>query len=146
MQHRTGFRQRPIDATKQIQIVNNLKKVMESTDQETKKELNTIETELNKILELYDKKKIIIIPNVEKIDNRNNESNKEKLKKSNSKNSSLEKKELLMKNKSDIEYIQKEFKRPNQKAKKIFYSKLQLKILMMMWILKNCMKKRIMLL
>ena len=113
MQHRTGFRQRPIDATKQIQIVNNLKKVMESTDQETKKELNTIETELNKILELYDKKKIIIIPNVEKIDNRNNESNKEKLKKSNSKNSSLEKKELLMKNKSDIEYIQKEFKRPN---------------------------------
>ena len=93
MQQRTGFRQRPIDATKQIQIVNNLKKVMESTDQETKKELNTIETELNKILELYDKKKIVIIPNVEKIDNRNNESNKEKLKKSNSKNSSLEKKE-----------------------------------------------------
>ena len=113
MQHRTGFRQRPIDATKQIQIVNNLKKVMESTDLESKKELNSIETELNKILELYDKKKIIIIPNVEKIDNRNNESNKEKLKKSNSKNSSLEKKELLMKNKSDIEYIQKEFKRPN---------------------------------
>ena len=113
MQQRTGFRQRPIDATKQIQIVKNLKKVMESTDLESKKELNSIETELNKILELYDKKKIIIIPNVEKIDNRNNESNKEKLKKSNSKNSSLEKKELLMKNKSDIEYIQKEFKRPN---------------------------------
>ena len=39
MQHRTGFRQRPIDSTKQIQIVNNLKKVMETTDEETKKEL-----------------------------------------------------------------------------------------------------------
>ena len=95
MQHRTGFRQRPIDSTKQIQIVNNLKKVMETTDEETKKELNNIENELNKILELYDKKKIIIIPNVEKIDIiRNN--NDSKLKKPNSKNS--EKKELNNKN------------------------------------------------
>ena len=108
MQHRTGFRQRPIDSTKQIQIVNNLKKVMETTDEETKKELNNIENELNKILELYDKKKIIIIPNVEKIDIiRNN--NDSKLKKPNSKNS--EKKELN--NKNNIEYTQKEYKRPN---------------------------------
>ena len=108
MQHRTGFRQRPIDSTKQIQIVNNLKKVMETTDEETKKELNNIENELNKILELYDKKKIIIIPNVEKIDIKRN-NNDSKLKKPNSKNS--EKKELN--NKNNIEYTQKEYKRPN---------------------------------
>ena len=67
---------------------------MESTDLESKKELNSIETELNKILELYDKKKIIIIPNVEKIDNRNNESNKDKIKKTKLKKFILEKKEL----------------------------------------------------
>ncbi len=108
MQHRTGFRQRPIDSTKQIQIVNNLKKVMETTDEETKKELNNIENELNKILELYDKKKIIIIPNVEKIDIKRN-NNDSKLKKQNSKNS--EKKELN--NKNNIEYSQKEYQRPN---------------------------------
>ena len=51
---------------------------MEKAGQDEKKELSNIENELNKILELYDKKKIIIIPNTEKIDNNINDSNKEK--------------------------------------------------------------------
>ena len=51
---------------------------MENAGQDAKKELSNIENDLNKNLELYNKKKIIIIPNAEKIDNyNNNNENKE---------------------------------------------------------------------
>jgi hypothetical protein len=51
---------------------------MENAGQDEKKELSNIENELNTILKLYDEKKIIIIPNTQKIDNNINDSNKEK--------------------------------------------------------------------
>ena len=63
---------------------------MENAGQDAKKELSNIENDLNKNLELYNKKKIIIIPNAEKIDNYNNNNenkeNKEKNKKTQNKN------------------------------------------------------------
>ena len=65
---------------------------MENAGQDEKKELSNIENELNTILKLYDEKKIIIIPNTQKIDNNINDSNKEKKNKLQNKNSS-EKKE-----------------------------------------------------
>ena len=87
---------------------------MENAGQDAKKELSNIENDLNKNLELYNKKKIIIIPNAEKIDNYNNNNenkeNKEKNKKTQNKNLP-DKKDLNFKN--DIEYNRKEFKRPN---------------------------------
>ena len=55
--------------------MKDLKKVIENACQDAKKELYNIENELNKILQLYDKKKIIIIPNSEKIENNNNNNN-----------------------------------------------------------------------
>jgi len=85
---------------------------MENAGQDEKKELSNIENELNKILELYDKKKIIIIPNTEKIDNNINDSNKEKKNKLQNKNTS-DKKEADSKFKYNIEYSRKEFKRPD---------------------------------
>ena len=85
---------------------------MEKAGQDEKKELSNIENELNKILELYDKKKIIIIPNTEKIDNNINDSNKEKKNKLQNKNTS-DKKEADSKFKYNIEYSRKEFKRPD---------------------------------
>ena len=87
---------------------------MENAGQDAKKELSNIENDLNKNLELYNKKKIIIIPNAEKIDNYNNNNenkeNKEKNKKTQNKNLP-DKKDLNFKN--DIEYNRKEFKRPD---------------------------------
>ena len=85
---------------------------MENAGQDEKKELSNIENELNKILELYDKKKIIIIPNTEKIDNNINDSNKEKKNKLQNKNTS-DKKEANSKFSYNIEYSRKEFKRPD---------------------------------
>jgi hypothetical protein len=85
---------------------------MENAGQDEKKELSNIENELNKILELYDKKKIIIIPNTEKIDNNINDSNKEKKNKLQNKNTS-DKKEANSKFNYNIEYSRKEFKRPD---------------------------------
>ena len=85
---------------------------MEKAGQDEKKELSNIENELNKILELYDKKKIIIIPNTEKIDNNINDSNKEKKNKLQNKNTS-DKKEANSKFNYNIEYSRKEFKRPD---------------------------------
>ena len=94
--------------------MKDLKKVMENAGQDAKKELSNIENDLNKNLELYNKKKIIIIPNAEKIDNYNNNNenkeNKEKNKKTQNKNLP-DKKDLNFKN--DIEYNRKEFKRPD---------------------------------
>ena len=49
--------------------MKDLKKVMENAGQDAKKELSNIENDLNKNLELYNKKKIIIIQNAEKINN-----------------------------------------------------------------------------
>ena len=95
--------------------MKDLKKVIENACQDAKKELYNIENELNKILQLYDKKKIIIIPNSEKIENNNNNNNindKEKNKQISNKNGS-DKKEENLKLKNDIEYNRKEFKRPN---------------------------------
>ena len=85
---------------------------MENAGQDEKKELSNIENELNTILKLYDEKKIIIIPNTQKIDNNINDSNKEKKNKLQNKNSS-DKKEANSKYKYNIEYTRKEFKRPD---------------------------------
>ena len=65
--NKPSFRQRPIDYSKPLQLIKDINEVKKTADQAEKEEITIMESELKKILELYDRKKSIIIPKTEKI-------------------------------------------------------------------------------
>ena len=73
--NKPSFRQRPIDYSKPLQLIKDINEVKKTADQAEKEEITIMESELKKILELYDRKKSIIIPKTEKIYKPLNEKN-----------------------------------------------------------------------
>lgn len=100
--NKPSFRQRPIDYSKPLQLIKDINEVKKTADQAEKEEITIMESELKKILELYDRKKSIIIPKTEKIDKPLNEKN-DKAKTAPSAANKFD---------SGLEYKQKEFVRP----------------------------------
>ena len=104
--NKPSFRQRPIDNAKPLQLIKDINEVKKTADQAEKEELTIMESELKKILELYDRKKSIIIPKTEKIDKPPTDKND---KNSTQKNTS----NPANKFDSGLEYKQREFIRPD---------------------------------
>lgn len=98
--HRPTFRQRPIDNAKPLQLIKNIKDVMSKTDDlAEREELKNIESEIKRVLQLYDERKRIITPGSGKIE----------------KTTTATKNDKKIPNNfaSEFEYSQKEFKRPD---------------------------------
>ena len=102
--NKPSFRQRPIDYSKPLQLIKDINEVKKTADQAEKEEITIMESELKKILELYDRKKSIIIPKTEKIDKPLNEKN--------DKTPAQKAPSAANKFDSGLEYKQNEFIRP----------------------------------